>query len=73
MINSPKVNVGDIIRNNSKLEVIVILYTLQIFNKLRFTKNNFIILFYYKSAITKGGAGSSPGTPSAQQKNSKNI
>ncbi len=73
MVNSPKVDVEDIILINSKLEIKVISYTLQIFNKPRSTKNNFIILFYNKSAITTGGAGSSPSTPNAESKISKNY
>ncbi len=65
MIKSPKVDKEDIILNNSKLELNVISYTLQLSNKPSSTKNNFIYIFYNKSAITEGGVGSIPGTPSA--------
>ena len=65
MINSPKVDVGDIRHNNSKLELNVISYTLQLSNKPSSTKNNFIYIFYNKSPITEAGVGSIPGTPSA--------
>ncbi len=73
MINIPKVDVGDTIHDNSKLEVNIILYTLQILQRPGSTKKNFIILFLIESAIANGGAGLSPGPPSALTKFSKNI